>query len=69
VDNSVGYQIYEELIASGSQTSTELVNKYGQRSDIDTTKLNIQYDTGSDLYFQNFINFGSSAERINNFIY
>jgi hypothetical protein len=69
VDNSVGYQIYEELIASGSQTSTELVNKYGQRSDIDTTKLNIQYDTGSDLYFQNFINFGSAAERINNFIY
>jgi hypothetical protein len=69
VDNSLGYQIYEELVASGSQTSTDLVNKYGVRSDIDTTKLNIQYESGSELYFENFVNFGSAAERINNFIY
>ena len=69
VDNSLGYQIYEELVASGTQTSTELVNKYGVRNDIDTEKLNIQYETDSALYFENFVNFGSAAERINNFVY
>ena len=69
-DNGIGYSIYDELIASGSETSNDLVLKYLKSLTIDTERLNIQYVSGSNEYlFQNFVNFGSAEERINNFFY
>ena len=68
-DNGIGYKVYDDLLASGSNTSTDLLFKYTQQNGIDTTKLNIQYVSGSDYQFQNFVNFGSAEERINNFFY
>jgi hypothetical protein len=69
-DNGIGFNIYDELIASGSETSNDLVLKYLKSKTIDTSKLNIQYTSGSsDYLFQNFVNFGSAEERINNFFY
>jgi hypothetical protein len=69
-DNGIGYNIYDELIASGSQTSNDLVLKYLKSLTVDTSKLNIQYTSGSNDYlFENFVNFGSAEERINNFFY
>jgi hypothetical protein len=69
-DNGIGYNIYDELIASGSQTSNDLVLKYLKSKTIDTSKLNIEYVSGSNDYlFENFVNFGSAEERINNFFY
>ena len=69
-DNGIGFSIYDELIASGSETSNDLVLKYLKSRTIDTSKLNIQYVSGSsDYLFQNFVNFGSAEERINNFFY
>jgi hypothetical protein len=69
-DNGIGYNIYDELIASGSQTSNDLVLKYLKSLTVDTSKLNIEYTSGSNDYlFENFVNFGSAEERINNFFY
>jgi hypothetical protein len=67
--NGVGYQIFDELIASGSETSTNLINKYLQGKSIDTTVLNIEYVSGSTYMFDNFSHFGSAEERVNNFFY
>ena len=68
-DNGTGYKVFDELIASGSVTSTDIINKYIQSTGIDTSKLNIQYVSGSEYVFTNFVNFGSAEERIKNFFY
>jgi hypothetical protein len=69
VDNGIGYQVYDDLLASGSATNTSLIQKYIDNTGVDTEKLNIQYATGSNFYFDNFVHFGSAEERIKNFWY
>jgi hypothetical protein len=68
-DNGIGYQVYDDLLASGSTTNTSLVQQYISKTGIDTEKLNIEYTTGSEYYFDNFVHFGSAEERIKNFWY
>ena len=68
-DNGIEYQIYEDLVASGSVTSNDLVNEYASSIGIDTSKLNIQYVSGSTYLFENFVNFSSATERLDNFFY
>jgi hypothetical protein len=68
-DNGIGYRYFDELVASGSLTSTDLVNRYMGEVGIDTTNLNIQYVSGSQYLFENFVNFGSAKERTTNFLY
>jgi len=68
-DNGIGFKVFDELIASGSQTSTDLINKFAEQNTIDTEKLNIQYVSGSDYVWENFVHFGSGEERANNFYY
>jgi hypothetical protein len=68
-DNGIGYKVFDELIATGSLTSTDLLNLYADKIGIDTTKINIDYVSGSEYTFSNFTNFSSAEERINNFIY
>jgi hypothetical protein len=67
--NGVAYQVFDDLIASGSETSTNLINRYLEGSGIDTTILNIEYVSGSTYMFDNFSHFGSAEERVNNFFY
>jgi hypothetical protein len=69
VDNGIGYQMYDDLVANGSTTSTSLIQKYVTQTGIDTEKLNIQYASGSVHTFDNFVHFGSAEERIKNFWY
>lgn len=69
VDNGIGYQVYDDLLASGSTTNTDLIREYGERIGIDTKKLNIEYVSGSEYVFDNFVHFGSAEERIKNFQY
>ena len=69
VDTGLGYQVYDDLLASGSVTNTSLIQKYVTNTGIDTEKLNIQYATGSNFDFDNFVHFGSAEERIKNFWY
>jgi hypothetical protein len=68
-DNGIGFSIYDELIASGSETSNDLINRYVGTLGIDTSKLNIQYTNETEYLFSNFINFSSAEERVNNFFY
>ena len=68
-DNGIEYQIYEDLVASGSVTNTDLINQYASTLGIDTEKLNIEYVSGSNYTFENFVNFSSAEERLNNFFY
>ena len=68
-DNGIAYQVFDDLIASGSVTSTDLINRYLESSGIDTSVLNIQYVSGSTYVFENFANFSSVEERVNNFFY
>jgi hypothetical protein len=68
-DNGIGFKVYDELIASGSYTSTDLINKFAEQNSIDTEKLNIQYVIGSEYSWSNFVHFGSAEERVNNFYY
>jgi hypothetical protein len=67
--NQIGYKIYDELVASGSNTSNQLVNRYVESLGIDTTKLGIQYVSGSEYIWKNFVHFSSAEERVNNFVY
>ena len=69
VDNGIGYQIFDDLLASGSVTQTSLIREYTNQLGIDTKKLNIQYHSGSEFVFENFVHFGSAEERIKNFLY
>ena len=69
VDNGIGYQVYDDLLASGSVTNEALIREYGNKIGIDTKKLNIEYVSGSDYLFDNFVHFGSAEERIKNFQY
>jgi len=68
-DNGIGFKVYDELIASGSYTSTDLINKFAEQNSIDTEKLNIQYVSGSSYSWNNFVHFGSAEERVNNFYF
>ena len=69
VDNGIGYQVYDDLLANGSTTSTSLIQQYVSKTGIDTEQLNIQYVSGSTYVFDNFVHFGSSEERVKNFWY
>jgi hypothetical protein len=68
-DNGIGYQVYNELLASGSTTNTALIQQYISKTGIDTGKLNIEYASDAEYIFENFVNFGSAEERIKNFWY
>ncbi len=68
-DNGIEYQIFEDLVASGSFTSTDIVNEYAIKTGIDTQKLNIEFVSGSTYLWDNFVHFSSAEERVKNFFY
>lgn len=73
--NETGLQYFDEIISSGSITSTQLVNKYISQSAFNLEDLQIDYTSGSNvgteyfLNFENFVNFGGALTRIENFQY
>ena len=68
-DNGIEFQIYDTLMASGSVSSTSLVTNFALKNGIDTSKITVQYTSGSEYLFENFVNFSSAAERFENFVY
>ena len=68
-DNGIGYQLFSDLVGSGSFAHAQLVNKISEKTSIDTEKLNITYVSGSEYSWENFVHYGSGTERINNFYY
>lgn len=75
VADETGFYYFNEIIASGSATSTQIVNTYVSKSLFSLEELNINYTSGSDtssevfLQFENFINFSSAVTRLNNYQY
>ncbi len=68
-DNGIDFQIYDTLISSGSVTSNNLVTNYLTSNGIDTSLVTIEYVSGSEYQFKNFVNFSSATERLENFVY
>ena len=75
VINETGLQFFDEIVSSGSLTSTDIVNRYISQSSFNLDNLNIEYTSGSNPYetyfvkFENFVNFGSAQTRLENFQY
>ena len=85
VSSGMQYEIFDDILAvSESATNASLVNTFVSQSGIDTTKLDIDYISGSITYntssnsyesaslqlaYENFSHFGSAEERIKNFYY
>ena len=82
ISDDIGYQILDDLIASGSETSTDLVRTFVSSSDFSLDNLDIQFaitkkvESGSlfvegetTYYWDNFVKYSSAEERIENFYY
>jgi hypothetical protein len=69
VDNGIGFQVFNDLLSEGTHSTNLLYNKYVQDVGIDTSKLNITYASDTEYIWENFVNFGSAQERVNNFFY
>jgi hypothetical protein len=80
--DDIGYQILDELISSGSNTSTDLIGQFVSSSEFSLADLNIQFssttkvESGSILVdsdntwgWANFVKYSSAKERVENFIY
>ena len=66
---STNYESLDNLILSGSTSSTELVTNYLSSSIINMDELNIEYVSGSTYLWENFVHFSSAKERVDNFVY
>ncbi len=66
---STKYESLDDVILSGSTSSTQLVTEYLSSSLIKTEELNIEYVSGSTYLWDNFVHFSSAKERIDNFVY
>ena len=75
VVDETGYEFFNQIVSSGSVTSTDIVNQYLSKSQFSLEDLNIDYTSGSDVtssyfvVFDNFVNFSSAKTRIENFQY
>ena len=79
---NIGFQLYDDLIASGSSSSTKLLTEYVSGSGFDLKKLDINFASaskevsGSVLIendhtwgWNNFVKYSSAEERVDNFMY
>jgi len=80
--DDIGYQILDDLVASGSATSTDLISTYISSSGFSLDNLDIQFvstskvedgsllvEGDSDYWWSNFVKYSSAAERVDNFMY
>lgn len=66
---STNFESLDNIIFSGSTSSTQLVTTYLSSSIIDMEDLNIEYVSGSTYMWDNFVHFSSAKERVDNFVY
>ncbi len=66
---STNFESLDNIILSGSTSSTELVTTYLSSSIINMEDLNIEYVSGSEYLWENFVHFSSAKERVDNFVY
>jgi hypothetical protein len=69
-EGGVGFEYFDQILASGSVVNEKLLTEYFYKSGIDTSKLQIIYaESGSGYQFDNFVRFGSADELVLNFYY
>lgn len=68
-EGGIGFEYFDEILASGSNSNENLLLEYFYKSGIDTAKLNIIYADSSGYRFDNFIHFSSAEEQVLNFFY
>jgi hypothetical protein len=79
---NIGFQLYDDLVASGSATSTSVISEFvsGSGLSLDTLQISFasssQEISGSILIdgdttwgWNNFVKYSSAEERVNNFLY
>jgi hypothetical protein len=67
--DEVGYQILDDLVASGSLSSTELIQQYVGNNQFSLDLLNLQYYGETDYNWEGFVKYSSAVERAENFYY
>ena len=68
--DNIGLQIYDDLISSGSESSTNIINKFVSGSGFNLEDLDLQFVNNSGSYnWDGFVKYSSAAERIENFYY
>lgn len=68
-EGGIGFEYFDEILASGSNSNENLLLEYLYKSGIDTAKLNVIYADTSGYRFDNFIHFSSAEEQVLNFYY
>jgi len=69
VGDDIGYQILDDLIGSGSATSTDVVNQFISSSDFDLSKLDISYVTSSTALISTTGSYDSGQIEIETGVY
>jgi len=69
IGDDIGYQILDELVASGSTSSTELIESYIGTNEFSLSSLNINYLSDSEYNWVEFVKYSSATERVENFFY
>jgi hypothetical protein len=67
--DDIGYQILDDLVASGSVSSTELIEEYLGTNEFSLAKLDLNYLSGSEYNWTEFVKYSSAEERAENFFY
>jgi len=64
VENDTGFQTWNDVLTTNTDTSNSLIDKYFSQSFYDSAELNIDF---SD--YDKFVHFGSAQEKLDNFVY
>lgn len=67
--DEIGYQILDDLVASGSVSSTELIQRYIGNNEFSLDLLNLKYYNDADYNWSEFVKYSSAVERTENFYY
>lgn len=79
---NIGFQLYDDLVASGSATSTSVISEFVSGSGLSLDTLQIPFASSSQEIsgsilidgdttwgWNNFVKYSSAEERVNNFLY
>ncbi len=69
LNDDIGYQIYDDLVASGSTSSEAVIQEFVSGSGFSLDTLEIEYTSGSAIQWSNFVKYSSAKERVANFYY
>lgn len=69
ISDDIGYQILDDLVASGSTSSTQLIQQYIGSNEFSLAKLDLDFVENGNYAWNNFVKYSSAEERVENFVY